>query len=167
MIKTLLTILVILLVALAPTLEMLAQELYFYPRTYVENIDTPSYGNKTETILKDFSSLQDDKIIAFTPIDYGRTIQIKEMDDSLFYSVLIPDAIGLAEPGLFNCKIYLKKGLSNAIYRETVIHEYLHCMGYMHVNDEFDIMYYSVTPFNKERNIRDYARDLRERYYDK
>jgi len=165
---------VVLIVALFPALLMTslivregAIEIYgrlFFRNTYIDVIDTPSYGKYTKEFLQEFNSFADNKIISFNKIKGGRPITIREMGG--FYESLYPGVIGVARPRFNSCSILVKKGLDLIDYRETLLHEYLHCMGYNHVANRDDLMYYSLNPVDKEENIKQYAKKVLKKFYE-
>lgn len=134
-----------------------------FKNTYIELIDTPSYST-TKQILEDFNSLEDNKIISFKKIKYGRPVKIVEM--SSFLEELYPDALGITFPQADKCTITIKKNQFWMDYKETLLHEYLHCMGFDHSPNKYDIMYKYLIPVDKEENIKYYAKKLRNKYYE-
>lgn len=54
----------------------------------------------------------------------------------------------------------------NSEFIETVIHEYLHCLGYEHVKDSNDVMYESTTPYFTFDSIKRYAQEIRKRKHE-
>jgi hypothetical protein len=137
---------------------------FYFKNTYIEVIDTPSYGNQTKEILQEFNALGDNKIISFTKIKNGRPVQIREMTS--FDKRLSPYAIGMARPLFKSCTIVLRSNLDYVDYRETVLHEYLHCMGYAHSLDKKDLMYFQLNPVDKEDNIKQYAKEVLRKFYE-
>jgi hypothetical protein len=133
----------------------------FFRNSYISKINTPTNSNLlVKKILEDFNALEDGKIINFEPIINGRPIEILEWEKDTDL------LLGEAEPKIESCKIYLRPNLNYDILRETLLHEYLHCMGYLHVlYDKNDLMYPRLTAVgNKEKNIKDYAKSLRNKY---
>lgn len=137
---------------------------FMFKNSYIEKIDTPSYGEYTKTVLEEFNSMGQNKIISFDKKEYGRPISIHDMPDILEESN--PEVLGMAYPGLEGCTIFVKKKQFWLDYRETLIHEYLHCMGYNHSINKHDIMYKYLIPIDKEENIRYHANELRKKYYE-
>lgn len=134
----------------------------FYHRTYIKSIDTPSYGVLTKTYLNEFNNMADGGIVHYN--NNSRPVYIEEQ--SAMLQILYPNAIGLAFSTLTKCNIYIQPGLEASTYRETLIHEYLHCFDYPHSPDPKDLMYYLDVPIDKEENIKYYARDLKRKYYE-
>jgi hypothetical protein len=137
---------------------------YYFKYSYIEVINTPSYSIQTKDILEEFDSLAPGKIISFDKIKKGRPIRILEM--TRFHREAYPDSIGLAWPGFFSCDIRMRAGENPIEYREALIHEYLHCMGYDHSKDPTDLMYYSLMLVDKEENIRQYAIKVWRKFYE-
>ena len=106
----------------------------------------------------------DGKIVSFKEIKNGRPLEIIEMVDK--DNIDYPDAIGLAYSRFTGCLIKIKKGLSKHYFRETLIHEYLHCYGYGHSESPEDLMYYAINKLDKEENIRQYAIKVKKKFYE-
>ncbi len=156
------------LAQLSPLIIMLSQvgyEKYIQPRiikaTYVANI----YGDPTErAMIKDaldyFNSFDEDKIIIFekpgTYFDRAMTFEIHDFSKDLFLSNLA----GLTSINEKGCKIQVYPTSDPIEFRQVLIHEYLHCMGYNHVDNTKDIMYKSYIEV-KEDNIQKYADELK------
>lgn len=149
--------------ALGPQIFDVYSQMFFH-RTYVANITTPTYGNKVKAALEEFNQMADNDIIEFGTKLNGRPVEIHEMDS--FIEGVFPDMLGYATPDYKSCKIYLRRDLDELQLREVVIHEYLHCMGYMHTHDRKDLMYYSYNPIDKEENIRQYAKEVKRKFYE-
>lgn len=157
------------LILLAPMVSPVIYDklaIYTLPRTYIATIDTPTYtNNRTKAILENFNILGDSKAVKFGPIDAGRPISIYEMDENnILYKLLFPDSIGMTHTYLDKCIIYLKKGQNPVTYRETVIHEFLHCMNYKHSPAVNDVMFKADNKENKEASIKRYAKELESKY---
>lgn len=133
----------------------------FYHRSYIQSIDTPSYGKLTKLYLDEFNAMADGGIVVYTSNTRPITIQ----EQPILLQLMYPNAIGLAVPTPTKCNIYIKPGLDASSYRETLIHEYLHCFDYQHTSDRKDLMYYAEVPVDKEDNIKYYAIDLKRKYY--
>lgn len=133
----------------------------FFHRSYIQSIDTPSYGKLTRLYLDEFNAMADGGIVVYKP--NTRPITIREQ--SILMQLIYPNAIGLTVSYPSKCDIYMKPGLDASSYRETLIHEYLHCFGYLHSPDRKDLMYYAEVPIDKEDNIKYYAIDLKRKYY--
>ena len=137
---------------------------YKFKKTFIESLNTPTFPNARE-ILQQFNSYGDNKIVSFTAIENGRPIVIEEMTD-IEENVLFEDVAGLAYPKLTSCTIKLRRNLDTKELKDTLLHEYLHCYGYDHVDNPEDLMYYSINPVDKENNIREYAKKLKEEFYE-
>ena len=170
----LITIRIVLLIALFPAMLTLSLWVrqgifevygrYFFKYTYIEVIDTPTYKDQTKKVLEEFNSFGDNKIISFKKINNGRPVQIREMTD--LEEQLRPDVLGSAWPSTADCNIRMKKKQDPYEYRETLIHEYLHCFGYNHVPNPRDIMYFQENYLDKEDSIRQYAKKVLKKYYE-
>lgn len=134
-----------------------------FKKTYVQSINTPTYP-KAKDILLEFNSYADGVIVQFENVENGRPIIIQEMSD--FDDQIFPSVAGIAFPKFTGCVIKLNRELSAKEFRETLIHEYLHCYGYDHIEDEKDLMNPSLNYLDKDESIRDYARRLKEDFYE-
>lgn len=165
---------IVLLIALYPAMSTLgimlndltfeAVSRVFFRFTYIETIDTPSYANRTKEVLEEFNSMGDNKIIRFDKIKFGRPVKIFEMTD--LYTNLKPQTLGTADVALSDCIINIKRNRNPLDFREILLHEYLHCMGYDHVPNQLDLMYESLNPVDKEDNIRQYAKKVKKKFYE-
>ena len=136
--------------------------------SYIASIDTPSYGNKVKEDLQYFSSLSNNEVVSFNKKHlYNRPIRITEKDD-LAIPFLQEEEKGMIILGRtfgvpFSASIVLRKGMKDAQLKSTVIHEYLHAMGYEHTDDEFDLMY----PYSNDwqNNFKEWADKLNKRLH--
>lgn len=154
------------LVLCAAIIDYVAFNVYaklYFNQSYIISIDTPSYP-QTAVVLQDFSNLSGTKIVSFEDIPNGRPIDIAEMEDG--NDEYTPNMLGVAYSRFDSCSIRLKKDMDPEVFRETLIHEYLHCYGYMHVLDEADLMYPTLNLIDKEENIRQYAIKVRKYFYE-
>jgi HSP90 family molecular chaperone len=147
-------------VSIGPEAYMAAGRNFFFVDSYIERIDTPSYGYEiTMDVLNKFNSYGNGKAVNFhKKSQTSRAIYITEVQD-------IPgkeSVIGQALPLWDRCDIVIEKGLDQNTYYHVLLHEYLHCMGYMHSQNEQDLMYPSVT-YVPESNIMQYAKEVAER----
>lgn len=144
-----------------PTACMTIGKNFRYMDSFVVKIDTPHYGNdSTKKYLQYFNSLGDNKAVSFDSENgkYDRTIVISELGT-------IPGketTIGQAYPRWDHCHIVIEKGLDEYSYAMVLYHEYLHCLGYSHVEDPEDLMYYSLN-WSSVENLRKYAQDVKKR----
>ena len=135
-----------------------------FNKTYISIIDTPTYGEYTKSILVEFNSMGDNKIISFNKIKNGRPVEIHEISDAV--RKLYPETLGMTFPRYDNCIIFIRKGLAWEDYRKALLHEYGHCMGYDHVINKYDLMYKYLVSVDKEENIRYYARRIKKDFYE-
>lgn len=152
-------------VELAPATYMYAGKHFIFVDSYVASIDMPNYGNDNALlVLEEFSAMGKGKAVIFEPPSQPtsfspvRAIHIKE-------SKVIDgdeDIVGLALPLWNTCDIQIESGQDYETFRQVLIHEYLHCMGYSHVNNSKDVMNPSVA-FPSEENIQRYAKDIEAR----
>jgi hypothetical protein len=138
--------------------------LLYFNKTYVAEINTPSYGTMTEEVLSEFNMYGKGKIISFVKINKGRPVYIREM--TLEQERQNPYTLGMTFPWFKECLIYMRSGLDSETFKDTLLHEYLHCMGYGHTIDKKDLMYYSLYSIDKTENIKQYARKVLRKFYE-
>jgi len=130
-----------------------------YVDSYILSINTPYYGDKTRKNLDTFNFMGEGEAVQFGEVTpKSRPITIEEV--SSFPNR--PETVGMAYVSLDFCSITIKTGLTEYEYFLVLIHEYLHCLGYNHVEDPDDIMYYSLT-YPTSSNIKKYAQEIKER----
>lgn len=147
-------------VVLGPDVYMGLGKRFYFVDSYVAEVNMPTYGNDTTIdMLKKFDQSVGGGVIAFKPNEqFSRAVRIREADQ-------IPgkeSVIGQALPLWTECDIVIEKGLDYETYYQVLLHEYLHCLGYMHTNDPNDLMYPSVT-MAPESNLLKYAKEIKER----
>lgn len=136
---------------------------------YLALIDTPSYTNElTQRILIEFNELGSGEAVIWggqsifgTILD--RQITIKETDTCEYEkNAEIHNCVGIAHCSVVRCDIEVKKGMKAPEYRQVLLHEYMHCMGFDDNKDPNDLMYETenVAP---EINIHFYAEEAAER----
>lgn len=158
-----------------PAMTMLNQFLvakYVIPEGYISTIHTPYYSNAwTQQVLEEFNAMGDGKAVLFDQHVIDRPITIREKDDLEMVPKFLRDpeeelvTIGLAERGAYYCRITLKTGLDYATFRATLIHEYLHCMGYDHVENAPNDLMAPVDGEVSEENIRMYAKRVAKKIW--
>lgn len=133
----------------------------FFHRSYVNTFTLHTYKeDSVKAVLADFNSMADGGIVKYQG---NRPINIIEMP--VIMQFMYPSAVGVAIVGYTKCDIYIVPELSTTSFRETLLHEYLHCFGYEHTDEPKDLMYYAEVPVDKEDNIKYYAIDLKRKYY--
>lgn len=125
--------------------------------SHVETINTPTYTNtETLAILDWFNKVGGGSAVSYKDehVLINRKIFIEEVNQ-------LPDKdlVGLASYGIAECHIKVLKGLDFFYYREVLLHEYMHCFGYGHVDIPDDLMYYASSNVSEE-NIKRYAKEL-------
>lgn len=147
---------------------------YIIPDSYIAEIQTTSYNEAWVTdVLKEFNAMAAPKqAVLFEKNVIDRKIVIQEVLDldMVPFFLRAPDApitIGYAMETELKCTILLKTGLDYATFRRTLIHEYLHCMGYDHVDNEHDLMgaVETVNSNITEENIKSYAKKVAEKIW--
>lgn len=134
-----------------------------YSKNYINSISLLSY-TKAREILQEFNKLGDNKIVNFSPIKNGRHIDIREM--TKFDMILGNTYLGMAITLYTKCLILIRPGLDDKIFREVLLHEYLHCYGFKHTEQAEDLMYFELNLVDKEENIRQYAIKVKKLYYE-
>jgi hypothetical protein len=140
---------------------MAAGRNFFFVDSYIAEIDTPHYGNKTTIdMLEHFNQYGGGNAVRWVAKDsfLSRAIYIREASEIKGQETVI----GQALPLWTKCDIVIEKGLDLTTYYNVLLHEYLHCLGYTHSRDENDLMYYSVS-YCSEENIIKYAKEIEER----
>lgn len=147
-------------VSLAPEAYMAVGRNFRFVDSYIAEINTPYYGNKTtKEMLDHFNALGNNKAVFYEPKTVAsRPIYIGELEVIEGKE----NIVGLALPLWDKCEITLKKGLDHKTYYQVLLHEYLHCLGYTHSWDKNDLMYYSVN-YVDETNVLKYAKEIEER----
>lgn len=132
-----------------------------FPVSYIKVIDTPTYGKENIKLILDFfNELGDNKIVKYKNDQIlARPISIYEKD---FESLI---TLGDAAYSMFSCRIRLSKDMKSDPDKllRVVIHEYLHCYGYGHLDADGDLMNKFYSPSISAVNIQSYAEDLRGR----
>jgi hypothetical protein len=146
---------------------------FVFPQSYISIIDTPEYSSEwTYEVLNEFNAMGDGKAVNFSkPGRVDRPITIGEKADLEIIPPFLRDpnytmvTIGRAYVEDYSCKITLKTGLDYATFRTTLIHEYLHCMGYEHVEGDPNDLMAPVDGQVPEENIRQYAKDVAKKIW--
>lgn len=147
---------------------------YIIPDSYISEITTTSYDKKWVTdVLEEFNGMAaPQEAVLFEKHVIDRKIVVQEVLDLDMIPVFLRDpeapvTIGYALETELKCTIQLKTGLDYATFRRTLIHEYLHCLGYDHVNDENDLMGAVETVNSKitEENIKSYAQRVAKKIW--
>ena len=153
-------------VELAPATYMYIGRHYIFVNSYVKSVDTPKYTNKaTMQYLEEFNNMGGGKAVLFEPPQESSNITSPIRAITITEKEVIDgdeDIVGLALPLFNTCDIQIESGQDYETFRQVLIHEYLHCMGYNHVNNEKDVMNPSVA-FPTEDNIKAYAKEIEAR----
>lgn len=151
--------LILLTIGLGPKVYMETGKNLAFVSTHIEKIDTPTYGNDVTKNYLDQFNAQGGGIIVSYKHEFGlyRAVTITESEKSSK-----DEWIGRAQPGVTACSIQIKKGLDYRTYYTTLLHEYLHCMGYNHVDDPKDLMYSRENGQTEDASVDKYAKDLQE-----
>jgi len=136
--------------------------MYAAGNSSIGKIETVELKQDVDFALKVFDELSYGSVYN---VDGWRKINIKELSrDSKMYVTFKDQIAGLAVVGLFSCTIYLNPDIvyTQEKLKTTIIHEYLHCLGYSHVDNPFDLMYKSSWRATFE-SIYGYALDVNQR----
>lgn len=131
-------------------------------RTYIQNIKgTPDQIKQVNEALNIFNTLTPINII---PKKGSRPITITVINDYFWNNFSNSKTLGQAFVGFDSCNITLaSRRLRNPKdFAETVIHEYLHCFGYKHVDKLDDLMYKNLNAVHPN-SMNEYADDLGDR----
>lgn len=145
---------------------------YFIKGSYIARIETTTYDKRDIiAVLEEFNYMGNGNVVTFVkPENGGRPIVIKESDfnSDPLQKILGYETLGMAIPKPQNCTIRLKKNLSLKYLDHVLIHEYLHCMGYEHVENNINDL---MAPYYNEDvdfiNILNYGKDLEKKLHGK
>jgi len=138
---------------------------YSQPISYIKEIQTTVIPkSQIENSLRLFNAIGYNRIVKSSGY---RPIIIKDIPrDGLMYKLFKGRVAGLAWSGLTACTIYLNPDLMLTGPMDvftTTLHEYLHCLGYSHVDNSNDLMYYSSSDASLS-SIEGYAEVLYWKY---
>lgn len=135
--------------------------------SYLASIETNELSRlKTFQALNKFNFFVYQDIVPRTGY---RPIHIKEMArGSLLYKLAHKTVVGIAFAMPHACYIYLNPEAEayEKNYDWLVIHEYLHCLGYEHVDNKHDVLYKSSNRYDATVSTIGYAYSLRDRIND-
>jgi hypothetical protein len=139
-------------------IKMAVGKYFLFPDSHISLIDTPTYEAKNiRSILDKFSEVCDIDIVRYKHVSgIKRTIEIREVDQFMFS----PFTLGRAWVDVDKCYIELSKYMDIVQFRSTLLHEYLHCMGYEHTIRRTGDLMSPVDSEITEENIEEYAKDL-------
>ena len=153
-----------------PIIGMVAEVVYdraVWPRILKETYIAEIKGDPTEkAIIKDaldyFNNMADGKIIRYDKSEsyFARpvTLEMHDFEKDLFFNNLD----GLTFVKSDSCKIQVRPTSNPVEFKQVLIHEYLHCMGYDHIDNPEDVMYPSYSEV-KEENLKKYAEELKKK----
>ncbi len=130
---------------------------------YITNINTPYYTNATtRRILNDFNAMAGGDAVIYGKTDrfLDRKITISDSKTCSYKNKKKETkmCVGLASCGSFTCQITVKRGKTKEEYRQILLHEYMHCMGFDDNDDSNDLMY-RIEHIVSEENIQGYANE--------
>jgi len=134
-------------------------------QTYIADIKgDPIMVSMVKESLDYFNRLGNNEVIDYEKKfgDYSRPVTIYVKSFTGFWEVGLA---GYANIDLDHCIVYVDQDEPDVLeFQKTVIHEYLHCVGYDHVNDRKDVMYKAATPgINSDLSIKHYADEIKGR----
>lgn len=118
--------------------------------SYIKSIDLPTFGNtEAQEQLDYFSSLS-----YYPSVKYEGSRPIMIVEQTLYLNTL---GLTSSLPGY--CLIVLNKTMEKELFVMTLLHEYVHCFNYGHIeNDPRDLMYpYDNTDWLEEQSIKKYS----------
>ena len=121
----------------------------------------PGHNLTTRFALYDFN-----RRVPTNIVPYGGTRPVNIYPLKGVVKIIHPSALGVAYPGLNSCDIYMNmEELTNyKIFKNTLVHEYLHCLGYNHVDNPNDLMYYVDTDHD-DSEITKWAKKIEEEIF--
>lgn len=132
------------------------------PFSYVDTIQ----GNDAEVrlIKNTLQQFNDLTSVDIVPNNGYRPIKIVVIEDFIDNAFLAGTTVGRAHVLYQKCDIQLARKQLRTEYdfKMTLLHEYLHCFGYEHVDNSKDLMYKYTNTVSK-KSIDEYAKDLAER----
>ena len=137
---------------------------YIQRRSYIKEIKGDMQSvNAVKKSLDYFNSLGNSSIVKFQEPDtmFTRPITIEVRQFTMIEQFL--NYAGFAVPTPFECKITIQPFPDMTMFEQVLIHEYLHCMGYIRHSDKKDDIMYPVYRPVTEVNIRAYASELEDR----
>jgi len=140
---------------------------YIIPEAYLSEVKTTYYPKEwVIAVFTEFNDMADGQTaVLFEKHEIDRKITIE--DNSYIEIVPFflkdpdgPTTIGRTIENPLNCRILLKTGMHYASFRTTLLHEYLHCIGFDHVDKQNDLMAPSENESTKipDENIKEYAK---------
>jgi len=126
---------------------------------YLRNVKgDPLMVNQIRDSLQQFNDLVPTNIV---PTTGTRPIDIILVNDFVWNGFGPTITLGRARPTWKNCKIEIatEQIYNNEDLKNVVIHEYLHCFGYKHVDKLSDIMYKYLYKVDS-KSITGYAKEL-------
>jgi len=139
---------------------------------YLSLVDTPTYtNNRTQRILLDFNELGGGEAVIWGGQSiFGsildRQITIKEAKTCEYEKDnKLHKCVGIAHCSMVRCAIEVKTGMTPVEYRQVLLHEYMHCMGFDDLQEDKyknDLMYFEENDAS-EISIQYYAEQAAER----
>lgn len=121
----------------------------------------------TKKHLDNFNELGHNNILRYEVTESPRPIyiEIRALGKDFYEEVYKDSILAYAQATDKDCRIILRNDMhTEEEFRNTLIHEFLHCYYYDHSPNESDLMYWEENSFvNLEPSIRKYAKELEER----
>jgi len=139
---------------------------YIIPEAYISEIKTTYYPKEwVMAVLTEFNDMAGgDSAVLLEKHEIDRKITIEDNSYIEFVPFFLkdpegPTTIGRTIEDPLNCRILLKTGMDYVSFRTTLLHEYLHCIGFDHVDKQNDLMAPSENESTKipDENIKEYA----------
>jgi uncharacterized protein YjaZ len=135
--------------------------IYHPINSYINKINTTSYSQKDiKKVLDNFNKMGDNVIVTYSgyrPINISEAKVVEDGDKR--------SALGTASSNMYSCNIVIQSSMPPKKMRSVLLHEYLHCMNFRHVESLGDLMSAYLDKFPSEKNIKGYAQKLKRLLY--
>ena len=130
--------------------------------SYISSIDMPPTQKQwSEQLIADINSKRNNPVLKSSGI---RPIWIKPYD---FKAEGEKEKLGVAIFYPYACKILIGTHLyeDKQLFEDTLVHEILHCYGYDHTPNAFDIMHYYLSEYTISDTQRFYWSEMYKNIY--
>lgn len=112
--------------------------------SYLEKVDLNKYSSEQVSEVLNFLDKTSGTEVVLRSKKGIRAISITEVSDEQMADIAeaTPGSlvIGLAEPSLDRCDVYILEGLTRSEFFDTLMHELVHCFNFNHVDSPNDLM---------------------------
>lgn len=157
--------------ALAPAYKYRIKDVSLIRRSYISDIKGDLFNSSlAKKHLDKFNEYGHNSIVKYEPnavagIPRPIVIEIRKLDQNFYEKFNENRMLAYATPLEEKCTIVIRDDLRTEIqFRDTLIHELLHCFEYLHnERDDKDLMYPEDNSENKLPSIIKYAKEIEER----